>query len=164
MKEEKIVLSLNVSSTEELADKDLCLRNAAIDAAKNAYAPYSGFSVGVAVLLENGTIVKGNNQENAVYPSGLCAERVALFSVGASYPDMPVVSIAIIALKGDDILSSISPCGGCRQVMLETEQRYGRPVRVLLCGNNETVIVDSAKDLLPLCFGKDNLFYDTTLF
>ena len=157
MKEKSVILNYKSVCSEELSEDDKLLRNDAVDAAKDAYAPYSHFCVGAAVLLENGTIVKGNNQENAAYPSGLCAERVALFSAGASFPAIPVVAIAIIAIKDGDIQSSISPCGACRQVMLETEQRYGRPLRILLCGNDETIIVSSAKDLLPLCFGKDNI-------
>ena len=123
----------------------------------NAYAPYSHFSVGAAVLLGNGSVVGGSNQENAAYPSGMCAERVALFSAGASYPDAPVLSMAIVALKDGCVQLSVSPCGGCRQTMLEAEQRYGHHIRILLCGRDETVVVPSAKDLLPLCFGKENL-------
>ena len=157
MEERKIILNYKSVCVEELSEEDKRLRNAVVEAAKDAYAPYSHFCVGAAVLLEDGTIVKGNNQENAAYPSGLCAERVALFSAGASFPAIPAVALAIIAIKGDEIQSSISPCGACRQVMLETEQRYDRPLRILLCGNNETIIVSSAKDLLPLCFGKGNI-------
>ena len=157
MEERRIIINYNSVCVEELSEEDKRLRNAAVEAAKDAYAPYSHFFVGAAVLLEDGTIVKGNNQENAAYPSGLCAERVALFSVGASFPDIPVAALAIISMKDGEIQSSISPCGACRQVILETEQRYGLPVRILLCGSDETIIISSAKDLLPLCFGKNNL-------
>ena len=157
MEEKKVILDLKIMNTGELADSDMRLRDVAIDAAKSAYAPYSGFFVGAAVLLDDGTVVKGCNQENAVYPLGLCAERVALSSAAVSSPDVPVVSIAIAAVKDGKVQPSISPCGGCRQAMLETEQRYGRPMRVLLCGSDETIIVSSAKELLPLSFGKENL-------
>ena len=157
MEEKKIILNMRILKTGELNDVEMRLRNSAIDAAGSAYAPYSGFFVGAAVLLDDGTIIKGCNQENAVYPLGLCAERVALSCAGASFPDVPVVSIAIAAVKDGIVQPSISPCGGCRQAMLETEQRYGQPLSVLLCGSDETVLVSSARDLLPLSFGKDNL-------
>jgi len=157
MEDRKIILDYKSVCVEELQEEDMRLRNAAVEAAKDAYAPYSNFYVGAAVLLEDGTIVIGNNQENVAFPSGLCAERVALFSAGATFPTVPVVALAITAIKDGEIQQSISPCGACRQVMLETEQRYGRALRVLLCGNDETIIVSSAKDLLPLCFGKSSL-------
>ena len=157
MKEKKIEITLNIYITEELSAEYTRLRTVAIEAAKSAYAPYSSFHVGAAVLLADGTVIRGNNQENAVYPSGLCAERVALFHAGACFPDSPVDAIAVVAIKDGEIQPSVSPCGGCRQVMLETEQRQGRDIRILMCGLSETVIASSVKDLLPLCFGKDNL-------
>jgi cytidine deaminase len=149
---QKIELTVEVIKTETLSDEDGTLRAAAIRAAARAYAPYSHFHVGVAVLLDDGTLVEGNNQENVSYPSGLCAERVALFAAGASFPDVPIVSLAIVAIKDGIIQPFIAPCGSCRQVMLETEQRYGRPVRVLLIGAEETIIIPSAQDLLPYSF------------
>ena len=152
MGEIRIELIFKRLKTFELSKEDSRLRDAAIAAAKRAYSPYSHFNVGAAVLLKDGTIVEGNNQENIAYPSGLCAERVALFYSGASFPEKPVDSIAIIAMKNGEIQPSIAPCGGCRQVMLETEQRYGNPVRVLLCGQTETILVFSVKDLLPFSF------------
>jgi len=152
MEEIKFEITFKRLKTEELSIVDNRLRDTAVKAAKRAYAPYSQFNVGAAVLLRDGAIVEGNNQENRAYPSGMCAERVALFSVGASFPDKPVEAIAIVAIKHGEIQSSIAPCGGCRQVMLETEQRYGQPIRVLLCGRDATILVSSAKDLLPLSF------------
>ena len=152
MEEKKIKLTVGILKTEELLPEDNRLRVAAIRAAKRAYAPYSRFRVGAAAMLRDGTIVEGNNQENIAYPSGLCAERVALFHAGASFPEIPVISLAIVAFKDDVIQPSISPCGACRQVMLEIEQRYGKPVRVLMCGNDQTIIVYSVKDLLPFSF------------
>jgi cytidine deaminase len=148
----KIYISLQVLRTEELNFDDTGLRNTAIDAANRAYAPYSKFQVGATVLLENGRIFEGNNQENVAYPSGMCAERVALFAANATCPDMAVKAVAITAIKNGDMEDSISPCGACRQVLLEVENRYKKPVRILLCGKRETVIVSSAKDLLPLGF------------
>lgn len=148
----QIELEVELFRTEVLPAGDRKLYDAAIRAATRAYAPYSHFHVGAAVLLSNGTIVEGNNQENVSYPSGLCAERVALFSAGASFPDIPVVSLAIAAIKDGIIQPSVSPCGGCRQVMLETEQRSGHPMRILLCGSEETIILPSSQCLLPFSF------------
>lgn len=152
MEEKRIELKFEILKTEELTSEDMRLRSAAISAAERAYAPYSCFNVGAALLLKDGTLVKGNNQENVAYPSGLCAERVALFYAGASFPDVPVISLAIVAIKDGEVQSSISPCGGCRQVMLETERRYEQSVRILLCGSRETIIIPSAKELLPFSF------------
>ena len=152
MEEIKIELTFKRLNPNMMSMDDSRLRDAAIHAAQYAYAPYSQFYVGAAVLLQDGTVVAGSNQENMAYPSGLCAERVALFSAGASFPDKPVVAIALVAVKNGMIQTAITPCGGCRQVMLETEQRYGQPIRVLLCGRDDTVLVASARDLLPLSF------------
>ena len=147
-----IELKFKRLQTAALSETDDNLRAAAIDAASRAYAPYSHFQVGAAVLLDDGTVVAGSNQENMAYPSGLCAERVALFSAGATFPDIPVVALAIVAIQNGVVQPAIAPCGACRQVLLETEQRYGRAIRVLLCGQEETVLVASAQDLLPLSF------------
>jgi cytidine deaminase len=157
MKEYKIEVLIDVLKIEELSAADKRLRAVAVRAAKRAYAPYSHYNVGAAVLLQDGTIAEGNNQENIAYPSGLCAERVALFHAGASYPEIPVVAIAVAAVKDGEVQKWISPCGACRQVLLETEQRYEKPVRILMCGRDEVFAVSSAKDLLPLSFGMENV-------
>lgn len=123
-----------------------------------AYAPYSGFHVGAAVLLGNGTIVKGNNQENAAYPSGLCAERVALFYANANYPDTKVVAIAISAAKNGVLVNeTVKPCGSCRQVLAETELRFGTPIRIVLDGQEAIVVLKGVESLLPLSFSKKAL-------
>ncbi|MDR3250327.1 MAG: cytidine deaminase [Tannerella sp.] len=153
MEEKKIVLTAKVMPTDELSCGDRRLRAAAIDAAGRAYAPYSRFSVGAAALLADDSIVTGNNQENMAYPSGLCAERVALFAAGATFPDIPVTAIAIVAMSGGEVHPHVSPCGSCRQVMLETERRYGGAIRVLMCGRDETVVVSSVSGLMPFAFG-----------
>jgi cytidine deaminase len=140
----------------ELNDSDKRLLEKANEIVKDAYAPYSKFKVGAAVLLENGEIVLGSNQENIAYPSGLCAERVALFYVGANFPDVKVDTICIVA-KGDLIPHDylLSPCGACRQVMNETEMRQKQSYRVILLSQNDRVLVfNSAVDLLPFAFGK----------
>jgi cytidine deaminase len=144
-----------LNSYTELGAEDLQLVERAFNACSKAYAPYSKFHVGASVLLENGEIAEGNNQENIAYPSGLCAERVVLFWVGANFPDTKVLTLAIVA-KGDllPVDQILSPCGGCRQVMLETELRQNFAYRVIIVSqNNRTMIFNSAKDLLPFSFG-----------
>lgn len=152
MKEIKIETRVEVVSVDELSPLDAELMNKAVSAAKDAYAPYSGFHVGVAIMLTNGKIIIGNNQENAAYPSGLCAERVALFAAGAQYPNVPVRDMAVVAMKDGKIRQCISPCGACRQVMLESESRGKVHMRIMLCGKDEVQIISSANDLLPLAF------------
>ena len=153
MKTFTIETVVKVYAYHELTADEQELAEAAREATRRSYAPYSRFHVGSAVLLANGTIVTGSNQENAAYPSGLCAERTALFYANSQYPDVPVVALAIAACGGTGAKwPLISPCGACRQVMLETEKRYGRPMRVLLCGTDEAYVVESARDLLPVAF------------
>ena len=125
----------------------------------SAYDPYSGFLVGASVLLENGEIVSGNNQENVAYPSGLCAERVALYYAGAKYPKVSVKTIAISAKsKTYDIADIVSPCGACRQVMAEYQQKQKQNIRVLLHSpNDEVLIANSVEDLLPFMFNSEQL-------
>lgn len=142
-------------SLKELSNDDQSLIEEARFVMKSAYAPYSKFSVGAAARLNNGIVVKGSNQENIAYPSGLCAERVALFYAGANYPDNSVETLAIVA-EGDLVPKEtiLSPCGSCRQVMVETETRQNKKYRVLLVSQNGQVVVfQSAVGLLPLAFG-----------
>lgn len=156
MKDLKIVTKIGIYSYNELQTEEKKLIDAAKSATEKAYSPYSGFSVGAAVLLENGTIVTGNNQENVAYPSGSCAERTAIFYAQAQYPEVAPTTIAVAAFtKGKFTEASISPCGACRQVLLEVENRYRRPLRVLLYGENEISIIESVKDLLPLAFSSN---------
>lgn len=157
MKETKIEVKLEIVALEELSPLDAELINRAIFAADKAYAPYSNFHVGASLLLTNGKIITGNNQENAAYPSGLCAERIALFHAGSQYPDVPVRAIAIAAKVHGEIVDTVSPCGACRQVMLESELRGKNPIRVLMCGKEAVHIISSAKELLPLAFCEGNL-------
>ncbi len=144
---------------ENLTDEDLGLLEKAFEAVENAYSAYSGFSVGAAVLLANGVVVKGNNQENAAYPSGLCAERVALFSASANYPGVPIKAIAIVA-KSQSLLidTPVTPCGACRQVMVEFENHLKSEMRVIMSGATGPVIItDSAHQLMPLVFDGSHL-------
>lgn len=159
MKEIKLETSVKVYKAEEISDEERRLVQAAVEATEHSYAPYSNFHVGAAALLADGTIVTGSNQENAAYPSGLCAERVALFHAGHQYPEIPVVALAIAATTGGKQVDNIAPCGACRQVLLETEQRYDRPIKVLLCGAQQVMVVPSSASLLPLCFGKEDVAF-----
>jgi cytidine deaminase len=144
----------------ELPDEFKELAQSALSATRDAYAPYSKFHVGAAVLLEDGTIVTGNNQENVAYPSGLCAERVALFYAGAQYPGMAVRAIAIAAWTEGRQVERITPCGACRQVLLETENRYKHPMNILLCSPEQVYVAESAASLLPLSFDSSFLITD----
>ena len=125
---------------------------------QNAYCPYSHFHVGAAARLADGQIVAGSNQENAAYPSGLCAERTTLFAANANNPNKPVEALAIACYtQGHYTKDAASPCGACRQVMLETEHRFGKPMQVILYGEDMCYVFDSAADLLPLNFVAENL-------
>jgi cytidine deaminase len=153
----KIIISAVIreyAGDSELPGQDLDLLKRARYAAENAYAPYSEFHVGAALQFTNGEILTANNQENVAYPSGLCAERVAIFYAGANYPGQPIESIAISCASikaGSD--KPFSPCGACRQVLAEYEQKQGSPIRILLGGKTGPILaVDSVKDLLPLVF------------
>ncbi len=159
MKEEKIELTFTRAKLEELSQSEQDLIANTQHAFSNAYAPYSGFLVGASVLLENGEIINGSNQENIAYPSGLCAERVALYYAGAKYPDVSVKTIAISAKsKTYDITDVVSPCGACRQVMAEYQQKQKQNIRVLLHSpNDEVLIANSVDDLLPFMFNSEQL-------
>ncbi len=158
----KIKISVELQEYESLKDLtagDQQLMEAAIVARNNAYAPYSGFNVGAAVLMENGKVVIGNNQENASYPSGLCAERVAVFQAGARYPGMPIKTIAVTAAsKSYTVTKPAAPCGNCRQAIAEYENRQQNPIRLLLMGEQGRVILcSSLADILPLAFDSSYL-------
>ncbi len=143
---------------DELVIEDAALLRKAIEAAGQAYAPYSHFHVGTAVLLDNGEIVCGSNQENAASPSGLCAERVALFYANSHFPDVPVRAVAISStVNGQENMEPVYPCGACRQVLLECETRYGKPIRVIMGGTKKIKILNRGHDLLPLSFDANNL-------
>lgn len=141
------------SSVEEMTPQDQELVAAAIDAQKGSYSPYSNFQVGAALLLANGLVVKGANQENAAYPSGLCAERSAMFWAGANYPDVPMLVLAIAGSdKGVLCESPSSPCGACRQVMAEYQKKHGVPMKIILVGSKRIRKFACVDDLLPFIF------------
>jgi len=142
------------SNKSELLVQDADLLDIAHQAAKNAYAPYSHFKVGAAILLQNGEIIAGNNQENAVYPSGMCAERVALYYASAQFPDTQMMKIAITAIGTEkEVCNPVPPCGSCRQALLEYELKFKQPIEVIMAGEKgEVYIAKSVSDLLPLSF------------
>ncbi len=151
----KISFEITVfNSIQELGSSEKILLKKAIEARKNAYAPYSEFKVGAAVLLENGEIVLGSNQENASYPSGLCAERVAVFYAGAKFPGVPIKTIAISAASDNHrVHSPAAPCGNCRQAISEYEFKQEKPIELLLMGEvGEIIQCNSIADILPLGF------------
>jgi cytidine deaminase len=141
-------------SSSDLEQQDLELLQAAQKAVESAYAPYSHFYVGAAVLLDNGKIIIGNNQENAAYPNGLCAERVAIYHAGAIYPNITVKAIAVTCKSKNNIINvPLSPCGGCRQTISEYENRYEQKIRIIMSGETgEVYISESIESLLPLMF------------
>ena len=143
----------------ELDSEDKLLMDKAIIAREKAYAPYSKFSVGAALLLENGEIVLGNNQENAAYPSGMCAERVAIWSVGSEFPDVKIVKLAISTKSLHKLVNQpVGPCGACRQSLLEYEFKQEQPFEILFMGEvGEVVKVPSVTSLLPFSFDNSYL-------
>ena len=159
MLEKKVELNFTSAHISELDIKDQELIVNAQEAFITAYAPYSGFLVGASVLLENGEIINGSNQENVAYPSGLCAERVAMFYVGARFPDVKIESIAVSVLsKSFEVTDVIFPCGACRQVMAEYEDKQQQPIKVILHSpTDEVLIANKVQDLLPFMFKSPHL-------
>ncbi len=174
-----MLLTINITEKqyEELSPQEKTLVDAAKEATFNSYAPYSQFNVGAALLLADGTIVKGANQENAAFPVGTCAERSAIFAAQSQYPEQAVNAIAIAARNGSETPETIetpeppetietsetssrftshpiSPCGICRQAIVELEQRYHQDVKIMMYGEECIYIVDTIKSLLPLTFSE----------
>ena len=138
---------------DQLDNNDKVLAESAIAAMSGSYAPYSKFNVGAAVRFDDGEIIKGANQENAAYPSGTCAERTALFYAGASRPDQPIEAIAIAASQNGELLENpVTPCGACRQVMVQYQVKSGIPMKVILIGSKKVMVFDKVNDLLPFVF------------
>ena len=158
MEAKNINTIIYVANMEELDEKDRQLVEAAIEATKSSYAPYSHFNVGAAVRLDNGVVIPGCNQENAAFGVTICAERTALFAAGAQYPDAKVEAIAIAARNADGLLDEpVSPCGTCRQAMVETEKRSGNKLHILLYGRKHVYIIEGIGALLPLTFSDEQL-------
>lgn len=154
MKDLKLKIQIKECQMDELTQDEQFLIEKAIESTNNSYAKYSHFHVGAALQLENGQVLPGCNQENAAFPAGLCAERSAIFAAGAQYPDVPVKTLAIAArdTQGELTEEPVSPCGTCRQVMIETEIRFSQPIRILLYGRRRIYIMDGIKNLMPLSF------------
>ena len=152
----KYAMSIRRLEIKNLTKDRQSLVELARRAALSAYAPYSGFKVGAAVLMSDGTVYTGNNQENAAYGQSVCAERVALLYAQAQKPGVAPEAVAIAAIENGCLTTSpVTPCGACRQVFAETEQRYGRPVEILMTGKDVILSADSASDLLPCAFSSD---------
>lgn len=153
MKNIEMKINVQYLQLDELPKDEQELVAAAIKATDNSNAKYSHFRVGAALLLTDGSVVIGANQENAVFPLGLCAERTAIFAAQAQRPDMSMSKLAIAARNDAGLVRNpVTPCGSCRQVILEMEERYGQPIRILLYGTDGVYAVDTVRDLLPLCF------------
>lgn len=154
MKDLKLELQIKECQLDELSDADRSLVCQAIEATDSSYAKYSQFRVGACLMLSNGVTIKGCNQENAAFPAGICAERSAIFAAGAQYPDQAVTTLAIAArdTQGELTQEPVSPCGTCRQVMIETETRFRQPIRILLYGQRRVYVVEGIRHLMPLSF------------
>ena len=159
MKQISINTTISVLSKDELSQEETSLMSQAFEARSKAYAPYSKFTVGAAILLDNGIVVQGSNQENAAYPSGLCAERVAIYYAGANYPNAKIVKMFITASPQDrDLEEPIPPCGSCRQAIAEYEFKQDTPIAIFFMGAKGDIYKsDSLKNLLPFVFDKNHL-------
>lgn len=156
MKTITIESKFRVCRLDELPEDERMLAERALNATLHSYAPYSSFNVGAAALLADGTVFEGSNQENASFPASMCAERTTLFYANSSRPDTPVVKLAIAARSDGKVTDEpVTPCGVCRQVILETEKRGGQPIRILLCGAHEVYVTDGIANLLPLSFSSE---------
>lgn len=154
MKEIEVKPCIWEAQMDELTPEERSLIEQAIEGTNRSYSPYSLFHVGAALKLQNGVTYIGCNQENAAFPAGICAERSAIFAAGAQYPDQPVIMLAIAARsrEGEFTKEPVSPCGTCRQVLIETETRFQQPIRILLYGQRCVYVLDSIKQLMPLSF------------
>ena len=140
-------------SAAEMEPQDRALVEAALEARSGSYAPYSKFHVGAALRLVDGTVIKGANQENVAYPSGLCAERTAMFAAGANHPGVAFDTLAIVGANGDEVCEMpAAPCGACRQVMAEYQKKHGVPMKIILVGSKRIRKFACVDDLLPFIF------------
>ena len=159
MKQINIHSIITILTEQELTAIELDLKKQAFESRSKAYAPYSKFTVGASILLDHGVVVKGSNQENAAYPSGLCAERVAIYYAGANYPDAKILKMFITASPQDrDLELPIPPCGSCRQAIAEYEFKQDIPIEIFFMGAKGDIYKsDSLKNLLPFVFDKNHL-------
>ena len=153
MKEINLDAKIQFCQMEELSEDDQRLVNKAIEATRNSYAPYSNFHVGACLRTADGMEMIGANQENAAFPSGLCAERSAIFAAQSQHPESAIVALAIAARNEEGLMATpVAPCGACRQVILEMEDRYQCDVKILLYGTEGIYVIPNVKTLLPLHF------------
>ncbi len=154
MKDLELKIQIQECQLDELTPMEQTLVEMAIEATSRSYAKYSKFHVGACLLLNDNTVMMGCNQENAAFPAGICAERSAIFAAGAQHPSLPVKMLAIAArdTNGELTEEPVSPCGTCRQVMIETETRFKQPIRILLYGKNRIYVMDGIRNLMPLSF------------
>jgi cytidine deaminase len=160
MQQKKLFISyMESDSHSELAKEEYNLLAEAEKSVNSAYAPYSHFKVGSALLLSDGTVISGNNQENMAFPSGLCAERVALFAAAANHPQTSIAAVAVTAKSEDfPVEEPVMPCGSCRQSLIEYEHHQGSPIRLILgCETGKVIIMERVADLLPLSFNGEKL-------
>lgn len=159
MKEKDIRITYNeYSGTGELPEAEKKLADEAADAALSAYAPYSGFRVGAALMFDDGTVIRGANVENAAFPSGSCAEKTVISYAVSNFPGKRAVAIAIAGMSDSTMTSEpVPPCGNCRQMLIEEEQRQGKPIRVILAGKTNTIVLNDSRSLMPLSFTRTNL-------
>ena len=158
MTKHEINCVINEYTLDELKKNQQDLLQKAHHICSDAYAPYSMFKVGASLILKNGQIINGSNQEIVAYPSGLCAERVAIFNAGANFPNQIIEQIAIVAHADFELNKPIMPCGACRQAMIEYEQKQGRKIEVLLQGNKGNIFIsESVSNLLPYAFECEEL-------
>lgn len=156
MKKKKVINYQEYSSISELSEQDALLVEEAVAATETSYSPFSKFRVGAAVRLSDGRIYKAANQESEAFPSGMCAERSLLYYVLATFPDVPIVAMAIAAKKGRKLTATPTrPCGACIQVMLDAQNRGGKPIKVILGAAEKIEVISSVNDLIPFSF--DNL-------
>lgn len=154
---------IKISYTEyqgpgELPETEKKLADEAVNAASSAYAPYSGFRVGAALMFEDGTIIRGANVENAAFPSGSCAEKTVISYAVSNFPGKRPVAIAIAALADGAMTGEpVPPCGNCRQMLIEEEHRQGKPIKVILAGKTNTIVLNDSRSLMPLSFTRTNL-------
>ena len=159
MKNKRLEINyIEYDSPSEMTAEDRLLLKNAMEALEGSYAPYSNFNVGAAVRMSDGSIVTGANQENIAYPSGLCAERTAIFSAHAKYPNLNIEAIAIVSAQDGKILETpISPCGACRQVMAESQMRAGSPIKIILGGSGHILEFASVEGVLPFIFNNSEV-------
>lgn len=159
MKKREVSISyLEYENRDDLPVEEKRLVEEAVTAAAGAYAPYSHFMVGAALLLDNGTVIRGANVENAAFPSGSCAEKTALSYMVANHGDRKALAIAIAAMSEGKLTEEpVPPCGNCRQMLIEEEQRSGSPIKVILAGNFSVIVLESCQALMPLSFTGSNL-------